>query len=709
MTGTFAVQCKHTTNPTRAITVASCRDELEKAAALVKQGLADNYILLTNCVLSGESEASLRAAFLSKGVRAFTALGREWISAVIAESSRLRALVPRLYGLGDLTQILDQRARRQAQALLAAIKEDLSAFVPTGAYRRAVEALDRHRFVMILGDPGAGKSTIAALLAIYAAHHHGCGALRVYEPSESSFHWNPDEPKQFFWIDDAFGTNHYEEGRVYAWNQRLTTLNAAIKNGARIVMTSRNYIFERARPELRIAALPLLEDSQVIVNVQDLSRDERRHILYNNIRAGDHDRATRSRLKPFLESVTAASVFIPELARRLGKTRFTKTLEFTSEGLQRFFERPEEYLEEIIRGLAPGELAAIAFVFMRGGNAPTPVSLTESETTSLRRLGCQEGDVIRGLEALRGSLVRLDEGTSPPVWRLKHPTIADAFSKYVSKKPDLLDIYVSGASLGKILSEVTCGAKDLRGALELPAALRPILLQRLSPLPKRAFGDHATEEGELRGQILRFVKYRCDNEALAYLYSNVPMFIDGLFPFHKYMEWCDELTIMGHLAKEGILRETDRRRAVEEVFALMKRGTLDSGFLRTDAKHLLSDRDRRRLRHFIRREVIPALPTLVEHHCESYGPEHGPLSDYIRLLTQSLEDFAKCLQGARSSSHVERIAEAIAELEGRRDSMEDYDDPAPDRREGNPLATSQQADLPEPGDPSSLFDDIDEC
>jgi hypothetical protein len=41
-------------------------------------------------------------------------------------SNNPREQTTRLYGLGDVSQILDERAYRQAKALLASLKHDLS-------------------------------------------------------------------------------------------------------------------------------------------------------------------------------------------------------------------------------------------------------------------------------------------------------------------------------------------------------------------------------------------------------------------------------------------------------------------------------------------------------------------------------------------------------------------------------------------------------
>jgi len=130
--GSFTVQCKFTSKQDKHIQASELKEELAKAKRLASHGLADNYFLLANARLSGSTEEELRLAFESiPGVKRFAAYGGERISQIIRESSRLRMLVPRVYGLGDLSQILDQRAYDQARELLSALGDDLAKFVIT--------------------------------------------------------------------------------------------------------------------------------------------------------------------------------------------------------------------------------------------------------------------------------------------------------------------------------------------------------------------------------------------------------------------------------------------------------------------------------------------------------------------------------------------------------------------------------------------------
>ena len=97
-------------------------DELHKAGRLAAEGRCDVYVLMSNARLTGRSEADITNALVSRGVKQALICGGSWFDQTISENKRLRMLVPRLYGLGDLTEILDERAYRQASAVLGSMR-----------------------------------------------------------------------------------------------------------------------------------------------------------------------------------------------------------------------------------------------------------------------------------------------------------------------------------------------------------------------------------------------------------------------------------------------------------------------------------------------------------------------------------------------------------------------------------------------------------
>ena len=195
-------------------------------------------------------------------------------------------LFRRLYGLGDLTQIVTHQAYSQAREILDSLTPDLACFVPTEGYRKCARALREQGFVLLLGEPACGKTMIANLMALSAADEWQLQTLLLSCPEDLNRLWNPDDPGQFFWVDDAFGSTQYDPVRVREWNQRLPLLKSAIGAGARAIFTSRDYIFNAALNDLKRSSFELFEDNRVIVEVEKLTELERQQILYNHLKCG---------------------------------------------------------------------------------------------------------------------------------------------------------------------------------------------------------------------------------------------------------------------------------------------------------------------------------------------------------------------------------------------------------------------------------------
>jgi hypothetical protein len=323
LTGSFTVQCKFQERPGSTLRASQMQEELGKAQKLARKGMARNYFLMTNATVQAPESAKLRNNFLAlSGIDSFTLFDGTCISDLIRDNKRLRTLVPRVYGLGDLSEILDERVYEQASSILSWLGEDLERFVVTDAHHMSVEALDEKGIVFLLGDPGSGKSTIAAALALAAADMWKSRVIKPTNAKDFTEHWNPNSEDQFFWVDDIFGQTQYERSKALDWNDAIKPLNAALKKGTRAIFTSRSYIYKAAERDLK-DLLPILKDAEVVIHVEELTQQEREQILYNHLKLGKQPKRFRRAIKPFLGEFASHNNFLPETARRLGDPLWT--------------------------------------------------------------------------------------------------------------------------------------------------------------------------------------------------------------------------------------------------------------------------------------------------------------------------------------------------------------------------------------------------
>ena len=477
--GKFVIQCKFTARREHKLTRSDIADELTKAQKLVEKGQCDVYLLVTNAGITGASSAKIEEAFRAVGIKDVLILGATWICEKIESHSSLRMNVPRLYGLGDLSQIIDERRYKQTQALLSELKPDLAKTVVTETYRHALRALQTHGFVLLVGEPAAGKTTIASLLAMCAVDEWKSEVFKLVTPQEVSTHWSTEESSRLIWVDDAFGVTQYESHLVMGWNRILDTVSTMIKRGHRVVMTSRDYIYNQARRELKRTSFPLFDESQVVIDVKKLSLSEKEQILYNHLKLGDQDQAVLRKLKPFLPTVALNERFIPETARRLGTRGFTKGLLYTERGINDFVVKQEQILVDTLTSMDTDSRAALALIYMKEGALESPVSLTIEEDRAIHRLGSSEAKCLSALEHLNGSFVQLVDTDAARIWRFKHPTIGDALALNLAQSPEHLSIFVEGTSIERLMDLVSCGDMSVTNATVIPPSLFDNIAKRI--------------------------------------------------------------------------------------------------------------------------------------------------------------------------------------------------------------------------------------
>ncbi|WP_303908209.1 hypothetical protein [Thiohalomonas denitrificans] len=693
LTGTFTAQCKFTAKADVQVKFGELTGELNKAKRLASRGLASNYILFTNARLTGTVEENIKEAFENiPGIDRFVAYGCERISQMIRESARLRMLVPRVYGLGDLSHIMDQRAYDQAQEILAAIGDDLRKFVITDAYRRSANALTEHGFVLLLGEPACGKSTIAATLALASLDKWGSSTVKVRNADDFVTHFNPHE-KQFFWVDDAFGPTQLDVTSAVDWSRTFPHIRAAIHRGAKVLFTSRDYVYNSAKRFLKESALPVIQESKVVIHVQDISKAEREQILYNHVRLGSQPQSFKTRLKPFLPSVAAHRAFSPEIARRLGNPLFTRNLVVTDSGIDAFVARPLKLLAEVINTIDDGARSALALVFMRGGEVESPLQFSEDEEIAITRLGGTQSRVVESMNALNGSLLLNTVSSGTHKWRFKHPTVRDAFAAVIADNMELMDIYLAGAPLRTLLSEVSCGHIGIKGVkVIVPTNRYDAVIERLSEMNVGKWPEKTS--------LYRFLAYRCDKLFLTKFIAINPDFLGGL-QMYSYLSVVPDVDVLLKLNELKLLPEINRVKAFARIRQLAV-DTPDSDFLRDDFRNLITSDERKDILTHVRADLLPKLDECLDDWRSNFDPEEDDPGTYFDLLKSALQDYQREFRQDKDAALV--ISDALNGVESLIETllseMPEETDPR-DYSAGGELPRENQAGL------RSIFDDVD--
>ncbi|MEN1974062.1 nSTAND3 domain-containing NTPase [Cellulomonas sp. P4] len=619
-------QCKFSGQATGTLTPSMLADEISKVELLHQQGLCDAYLLLTNLRVTGRTEAWVAEECARVGVDASLVLDGRWICQQIETRPDLRRYVPRVYGLGDLGKILDDRRLRQAEALLARLRPDLATFVPTAAYRRAADAVADYGFVLLLGEPACGKTTIAATLALAALDNWKCGVRRVDSAEELVAAWDPDDPDQLFWVDDAFGSIRHNPELTDGWTRRMDQVMTAIERGAKVVLTSRDYIYRDARPYLKEYVHTRLRERQVVVDVTELTPTERGQILYNHLKAGDQSADTLNRWRPHLRAAANVERFQPEVARRLAYTAFTESAQLASrDALLRWFDRPVSFLADVLRQLDPAARAALACVYMAGDELSAPIELTPRLSDAITRLGSSPAEVLSAFGPADGTFLQLSQSSDgDPVWRFRHPTIREGFAAVVAEEANAVGVFVDGLAPDELVEQLDCGGERARGTfVRVPPSLYDRVVPKV-PVPSRT----ATKWSN---PTAWFLQYRCSDEFLRQWASHHAEDLPRLATFGMYIGAMWEPGVLVRLQAAEALPESVRAAAAAQLaeHAL----DFDSGWLDPGVVTLLTADERASILDRIREEVIPDLRERIDQAGEGWDDDVEPAQRYDEART----------------------------------------------------------------------------
>ena len=511
--------------------------------------------------------------------------------------------------------------------------------VVTDAYQRAAAALDNHGFVLLIGEPAAGKTTIASLLAMAALDNWNAPTLVVRDPVELIDHWNTNQSTQFFWIDDAFGVTQQDDALVVSWSRAWPTIQTMVRRGGKIVLTSRDYIYDQVRDKLKESAFPLLNESQVVIDVHELSEDERRQILYNHIKLGNQPAPFRTGIKPFLEEIAIRPRFVPETARRLGDTAFTKSLQLYESSIHRFVDRREPFLRETIRGLDTHSRAILGLIFLRRGHLQSPIELQPPEEHAICRLGSDLAGCTSVVTSLAGSFVHLSHMDGEAFWQFRHPTIGDAYAGILADNPEHLAIFVAGSDPSKLITQITCGDVGIERATVVPRSLFREVMGKLDELDEVAqyHLDDLTRYAARRG-LLAFLARRCSDEFLQLYVDQHPDLPDRISEPGMSLDYVPEVPLALRLQELALLPEVHRKRFLDTVSRYLL-NAWDAGALSNPRISNLYQQDEfDELVQSVRDDVLPDLDDIRDRE-ESNWDEDVPPEDWM----QQLKDFLNAL------------------------------------------------------------------
>jgi hypothetical protein len=481
---------------------------------------------------------------------------------------------------------------------------------------------------------------IGAILSTIASEDLTHTVFNLTSPRDFEASWNPHEPKRFYWIDDAFGSNVLRDEYVQDWASIFRKVHAAIASGNRFVLTSRRHIYEAAKVRLGQRNLPVFSDGKAVVDVGDLSIEERRQILYNHIAFGSQTASWKRSVKPHLEAVAQVSGFLPGIAERLGNPAFTKSLRPTETELVRFMKEPREHLVDTINALDDALRAALILIYVHQGalrEDSTDVAATEAVSDLT---GVSASRMRACLDELRGSFLKVASVGGRHVWGFAHPTIADALTSILKERPHMIVALLRGASVETIISGFVCeGASYVPDAPLIPSTLDGILIARLA---------HVPDEESLNSKFFRFLADKANDTVFRRVIEADPSVLKReVWPTYK-TSTDSKIAVHARTLRAGLLDESIRESTAERLEQAVATD-FDFSFLdHNDILNLIPPQRLIALGIRIRTETLPDAPRRIADLAEEADTDDDSDSVFERY-SQAL-DLLKYYPGLNDST-----------------------------------------------------------
>jgi hypothetical protein len=192
-----------------------------------------------------------------------------------------------LYASEILSQIYNQNIFIDCESLLYEIEEESKFFVQTEIYNRCLDCLDKHRMIMITGQPGVGKTITSKMLTLYyATQGYAVRYTTNGEISDIKKALSADkDAKEILLLDDCLG-QHYFNMKETQENE-LTSLAQYIKlhENKKLILNSRVTILNEAMERSKSFS-DFIEEKKLnkfTINMDTIHQIEKARIFYNHL------------------------------------------------------------------------------------------------------------------------------------------------------------------------------------------------------------------------------------------------------------------------------------------------------------------------------------------------------------------------------------------------------------------------------------------
>jgi len=278
----IVIQCKHWA---RTGLTALLRNLKSTEAAKVDKLKSSRYLFVTSLELSRQNKKTISNIFAPHIKSESDILGKEDLNSLLSEYSEIEEKHYKLWlsSTNVLKIILNAAIIGRSSFKMDEINDFSSKYVRTNEHDHALQKLESLRAIIITGEPGIGKTTLADHLCLnYVINDYQlCYIEDSITEAEELFN---REKKQLFYFDDFLGRNYlmalgrHEDSHVINFIKRVSK-----SKNKRFILTSRSTVLNQGKRLSDLFRVENIDRNEYELNIKDLTGLEKAKILYNHI------------------------------------------------------------------------------------------------------------------------------------------------------------------------------------------------------------------------------------------------------------------------------------------------------------------------------------------------------------------------------------------------------------------------------------------
>jgi broad-specificity NMP kinase len=280
------IQCKHyIETPYNTLISKLKSEEIEK----VKRLNPEKYIFITSKKLSRLNKQEIKKIFHPFIERDDDILGKEDLNDFLSKREN-QDIVEQNFKLWiTSTSVLDiiynNAIKGRSESTIRDIEENTHKYAITENHKKGLNILKEKNVVIMTGEPGIGKTTLADNLALFyiAKGYEFCDIEESISEAESIFR-EKEKRKILFYCDDFLGSNVYDAISNKKDSHIVKFINRVCRdNSKKFILTSRTNILNKAYSISHKFQNGRIRDNEFLLSVDDLSKIDKAQILYNHI------------------------------------------------------------------------------------------------------------------------------------------------------------------------------------------------------------------------------------------------------------------------------------------------------------------------------------------------------------------------------------------------------------------------------------------